>query len=218
MLPDQLKAVIQDRTCLIVKTNPFLKRASEGQLSRKELSLYLFNLMHLFGVAPQYLRAASESSKTRGWIELSEFMESKIPEETGHDRWARDDLQKLGDLNSEYLKITPAIQELIDYTGFLAASDPRKYLVYMSFVEYFTVLAGPKFLQDLETKCGISVDEVTAVSKHEQSDKNHIEADFEMISKLLSSSSHLDDDLFQVIEKSSILANQGLAECAVTPD
>lgn len=157
--------------------NPFYKHVYAGSLTVDQLEMYLFNIKHsLKSTIPQCATGAKGSRKI-GLEKLSKFFLHKIKEETGHDQWADEDLQKIAsELTShqESHKLLPEMQALIAFNNSLVKQDPRLYLIYMLFAEYFTVIAGPEFMEALEAKCHIPRSMISVVTKHAELDKDHV--------------------------------------------
>lgn len=212
MYTETIKTKIEQKTQEIVESSPLLLKAKAGTLTRDEVIYYLHNLRYVFEKTPGYLRTASRRAQELGYTELSTFYAKKAVEETGHDGWAKADLEKQGADLSKERPITPSAIALMNYTEGLVNDEPHLYLSYMAFVEYFTVLASPDFLKDLEENCGIYKQELTAVLNHQISDQDHIQEDLEIMGALIQSPS-LIQQLLDVIDHSSNLVKNTLKEC-----
>jgi hypothetical protein len=53
--------------------------------------------------------------------------------------------------------------------------DPFYYLAYAFFAEYFMITTGPEWLCALAEGCGIHESLVTAIAKHVELDKDHVD-------------------------------------------
>jgi pyrroloquinoline quinone (PQQ) biosynthesis protein C len=179
------KEEIERKTKEISSSNPLFVRAREGVLTREEMSLYLTNLRFLFSHGVGYLKRAAKVARQREQIDLAKFYEGKIGEEVGHEGWADEDLKHY---SSSFARenVLPSAVNIVNFVNSIIDEDPRLFLGYMLFVEYFTVLAAPEWLSNVETRCGIKPSEVSAISNHEEADRDHAQEDLEVIGRLVS--------------------------------
>jgi hypothetical protein len=212
MLEQIMKSSIENKTKEITHSNAFLKKAAQGTLTRDEAALYLYNLIHLFSQTPQDLQIGADKAKSMGLIELSEFLASKIKEEIGHENWPKQDLNHYFSDAANERYVTPATQSVLDYIRSLVKSDPRLYLSYMAFVEYFTVLAAPEFVDNLDKKCGISRLGMTAITNHQISDQDHIQEDLRVISGFVNEV-EIQDQMLAVVNESGRLVEGLFNSC-----
>jgi hypothetical protein len=176
------------------KLNPAYAMAREGKLGRKSVVLYVSNILHLLRHTPPYLERAKKRALERGDRRLAAFFDEKMAEETGHDRWAEQDLFNLRDsfgVASEGA-VTPALRSLLAYLEETIDQDPTLYLSYILFAEYFTVLEGPEWLALLEDRCGVPQGFMTAIANHVELDKEHVAEGLDMIDVLVTDPSYLD--------------------------
>jgi hypothetical protein len=108
---------------------------------------------------------------------LADYFAQKSREESGHDRWADEDLAKLRRLFAlgAAAEVPQAIQELVAFLTDLVNRDPRAYLGYVFFAEYFTVLLGPIWIAALE-RCGVPAQAMSVVANHVELDVGHVES------------------------------------------
>lgn len=216
MLAEQIKQSIEKYTINLQQNNLLLVKAQTGQLAQGNVTTYLYNLMYIFQQTTFYLSEAARRSRELGFMNLEKFLLDKIPEELGHDNWARQDLETFGIQapSVDKSKLLSSTKELVKFVKDLIDEDPRLFLSYMVFVEYFTVLAGPQFLQDLETKCGIKKTSMTAIGNHEEADRHHSQEDFKIIDQV-PYDTHFIKTLEHTLEKVFTLVNRTLNQCAV---
>jgi hypothetical protein len=196
----------------MVQTNSFLVKAKAGTLSRSEIAVYLFNLMHVFRTAPEYLTFAANRADELNLTQVSAFMRQKFGEELGHDQWAKDDLKNYSADISRELTIHPETVEIISYVKRIIEQDPRLYLAYMTFVEYLTVVSAPEFLKSLEEKCDVKRSEITAIANHEVADQHHSEENFEYIERFILDTP-LEADFCKVVEETYFRVGWVLSSC-----
>lgn len=156
-------------------THPAVAQAREGRVSADGVADYLASLGFLFSQTVPHMKKARVQALRLGHERLVPFFERKIAEETGHERWAESDLRELVRHAGRQVdgRPLPAILELCEYLNELIETDPRLYIVYALATEYFTVLAGPTWVQLLSENCGVPLDALTAASKHIEADREH---------------------------------------------
>jgi hypothetical protein len=168
---------------------------------------------------PLHLKAASKRAQTLGLIEVAQFMEEKYNDEYGHQNWVKDDLKKLDAIPENFQNyyansiLTSGIQDLISYVDSLANTKPLSYMAYVTFLEYFTVLAAPEFLEYVEKYCKIPRTSLSVVVKHGELDKIHVEDNLIAISKFIDSDS-ISEEFLEVIYTTSAILNRHFTECA----
>jgi hypothetical protein len=214
MIGNKVRDIIEIETLRIASSNPFFKAARQGMLNEKHIATYLRNLEHLFKQTTVNLEHASECARSRGLNEVEAFMDEKKKEEEGHDQWARNDLSRMKsslDDGTQHLK--PSLFKLLEFVKGMIDEDPRLFLSYMTFVEYFTVLIAPQFIKDLETKCGIPRTYLSAIVNHEVLDKGHVDDDIHAIERFVKYEG-LEVRLIESLLQSSDSVDHFLAECA----
>ncbi|MEW6055687.1 MAG: hypothetical protein AB1540_03660 [Bdellovibrionota bacterium] len=167
-------------------TGPMFIKARQGALTVEELGRYLKGLEYLFSRAVSHMNSASESAKKSGNPELASFFKEKLKEELGHDLWATGDLARLEKEANQKIapQVCSSIYVLDRFIENSIHSDPIFYLGYSLLAEYITVLLAPRWIRDLEEKCQISRACLTAVSNHEEADRDHVEDNLNQFDRL----------------------------------
>jgi hypothetical protein len=122
-----------------------------------------------------------------GQQDLAEYFQSKLLEEHGHEGWAESDIRKLAERFGSLGTVTPApaIVALRRFNEELIDADPRLYVVHILFVEYFTVLVGPAWIEALTSHCGVPAVALTVVSRHVEADVAHAKVAFDALQRFL---------------------------------
>jgi len=167
--------------------NPLLVRARTGTLTHRQFLDYLNNLMYFFHHSVIHLGIARRRAEQLGNEAIVPFLEEKLREERGHDRWAWNDLRRSKSRQEGFDlgRIAPATHRLLAYSVDLIGEDPELFLAYMFFHEYVTVVGGPELLADLDAHCGIPPDHVTSIAHHVELDRHHVEEDLAEITAVL---------------------------------
>lgn len=215
MFRDKVKQEIEAATKNLLDKNIFIQKARKGDLSKEQISRHIKNILYSIEFTPTHLKTASERLKACGQPEIALFMDEKFNEEVGHDHWAKADLANLGSSNriQHDKDLTKGIIELVKYIEVLVNNEPLKYIAYMTFVEYFTVLAAPEFLDCVEKKCGVPRTSLSVVSKHGELDKHHTDDDLNAIEKFVDSPQKKREFL-NVIYKTAEILDHHFTECA----
>lgn len=213
MISQTIKETIERKAPEIFNNNLFFQKAQRGEFNKEHLAIYLYNLMHVFKKTTDNLSLAAEVSKQKGLNELADFMSNKITEERGHDQWAVQDLRKhFGeryDVELDRLKLTDETVDVLMFTEEMIKTDPRFYLSYMTFVEYFTILVAPALFKALEEKCNITKAQLTAIANHEEADQHHAAEDFEVIEKYVNDPELL-EPMMKILEQSMVKVGRSL--------
>lgn len=212
MISEKIKTFIENESAKISKTNQFLMNAHRGTTSREDISNYLFNLSLIFSKATTDLAEAAKKSQEMGIPVLQEFMSNKISEETGHDEWAKSDLKNYSEFDPSKGDFSVEAYKLSSFITGLAKNDPRLYLAYMSFVEYFTVLVGPELLTSLELHCNIQRSTLSAISNHQEADKDHYKEDLEIFNQI-NIDTNLENQIFETFSETIHLIHEFLNSC-----
>lgn len=183
MMGESVRLAVECQARRMRVENPFFVAASEGKVTPRAAARYVENLRYAFALTPVCLSRARAVAAARGLHELADFFERKLAEEAGHDAWAVDDLQRLGEAKgadcegysvSAFSELATLLLELID-------RDPRLYLVYIFFAEYVTVLLGSELLEQLQSRCGIPRDLLTSLGRHVELDAHHADEGIEAL-------------------------------------
>lgn len=195
--------------------NPFAIKARDGLLNEDHLRVYLNSMMYNIQHTPIFLKAAIQSSRDYGLHELAKFLEEKLQDEAGHDDWVKSDLDhfKPESLTNLEFRPTQAITKMVDYLRHRVKKTPIGFLGYVAFLEYFTVLTAPKFLQDLENHCGIPKKKLMALVKHGELDKIHAQDNFAILDQILNSEEKW-RDFIDTIKVCSEYLDEHFIECA----
>ncbi|HMJ16622.1 MAG TPA: hypothetical protein VK524_34645 [Polyangiaceae bacterium] len=187
MIGQQLKVEIEEYAERLRGSSNLLRRARQGTLGRPAVLAFLWNIRYVLRETPSYLALARGVAEERGQRELAAFYEQKIADESGHDRWADQDLVSL-DPKLDLVRSTPPMEPLSELMVFLRSTirrEPADLLVYMLFAEYLTVLLGPDWIAALESHCGIPASSMTSIGKHVELDKDHVQDDLATLRALL---------------------------------
>jgi len=193
MVSEVLKKEIEHYYAHMRQTNPLFQNAKNGTLTAQSMNRYLAGILFLIRHTPVHLRLAKMRAKELGQDRIADFYASKLHEEEGHDQWARADIAKMRALSPvpEHLKgpnVPPPIMDLVSYIEEQIRNDPPRYLAYIFLAEYFTVLAGPEWLADLESHCGIPKTFMSVIGNHVDLDQAHVLDDIKEIDKYLDDS------------------------------
>lgn len=183
----EVRTLIENCAEEISANNPFFLRASQGTLDEKNFVKYLNSVWYLVTQTEPCLSQAYKKSLNLGSVELAHFFKSKIKEESGHEKWAEADLQKFK-FKAEIEKVDDSIYEMLSDIRATIESDPRMYLVYILFNEYFLVLVAPQLLGDIEKNCGYSKNYFSIISNHQELDVHHVEHDLKYLENHFSES------------------------------
>lgn len=159
-----------------MRRSPLLRLAQQGRVSPQAVAAYLTSILSLIRHTPIYLERARVRAEHLGERELADYFATKLREETGHDRWAENDVASL---SSAFAVVTPerplpSVSGLIGYLRSAIDDDPARYLAYILFAEYFTVLLGPEWISALENNCGVASSSMSVVERHVELDRRHV--------------------------------------------
>lgn len=193
MIFSTLRADVDRFAAHFQEHNPAFRRAIEGELPPRAAMFYLRNIERLLEFTPIHLERACRRAEELGRTQLASFFRHKKDEEAGHAEWARADRAGLsgalgldsGDVESETLNaMLSFIETEID-------SNPERYLAYIFFAEYFTILLGPGWLRHLEERCGIPSRFMTAIANHVELDQEHVQEHLSSLDRLVADPSSL---------------------------
>jgi hypothetical protein len=187
MIAHSLKIQIEDYAERLMRSNRLFRLAQEGAVTPTTVSTYLFNIRYLLHHTPPYLDLARKESEARGWPALASYYASKAAEEQGHEAWAERDLASVAHMHDVMLpsRPTPAMADLVGYLRGVITTEPQRYVAYILFAEYFTVLAGPAWLKALDERCGIPPSSLTAIGHHIELDRDHVSEGLSQIDALI---------------------------------
>lgn len=187
MISDKIKEEIEHYAEQMPRTNAFFLAADNGTLGLFEIKNYLNNIYYLFKHTVLCLKAARDRALEMNEPDLAAFFEHKITEEFGHEQWARQDLERLGTSlqDVDMSRLNPTLKGIVQHNYEMIQANPKRYLIYMFFAEYFTLLVSPKLLSDFETKCGVPRTNMTALSLHVELDVEHTQEDIEVVDRFI---------------------------------
>src|SRR5688572_20619257 len=148
-------------------SHALLRAARLGQVSRQTVATYLTNLRYLLRHTPIHLRTAIGTAHQLRRPDLAAYLERKLEQETGHDRWADADVAmmiRMFDVRVE--DPTPQMEGIIGHLTGLVERAPSHYVAYILFAEQFTVTLGDDWVSALESSCGVPVEALSSVTKH----------------------------------------------------
>ncbi|HKU38917.1 MAG TPA: hypothetical protein VJR89_12240, partial [Polyangiales bacterium] len=179
----ELRSAIEQWAEGLRRDSRLLGLAKAGKLPSRAFALYLESLRYLFRSSQQNLACAALAARRVQHEELAEYFERKAREEHGHDRWAKRDLAALPAAVGRELQPAPAIEELVALQRSLIDRHPLLMLVYALWAEYFTVLLGDEWLDAL-ARSGYPREQVTAIAKHLDADRQHAALGFAEVDRL----------------------------------
>ncbi len=187
MIADALRIEIEAHAHRVRTGNPLFLQAAAGSVSPEVVGCYLVSLRHLVGQTPTCLTRARDRAGAGGRHALAAHFERKRAEEAGHEIWADRDLgvvrRAFGIEPPE--GPVPAILELCEDVCRAIDADPRLYLAYVFWAEYFVVLTGGAFVSHLVHRCGVPAGALTCLSKQVALDAAHAEAGPAVIDRLV---------------------------------
>lgn len=214
MFTQTIKNEVESLTQNILTHNSFVRAANDGRLEKTAIVRYLKNCLFVVRFTPLHLKKAAATAHSQGETRLRDFMNHKWHEEQGHDQWAVHDLEHFQaapevDVSQE---VTHANQQLMSYVDEMTQSHPYHYLAYITFVEYFTVLAAPSFLASLE-KMGYSRKTLSVVALHEELDQAHVSDDLAAITHFIDTPDK-QKQFIQVLRQTAAIINDHFTQLA----
>jgi hypothetical protein len=165
-----------ERYAVTLETHPLLVAAEQARVTPEIVGRYLASILYLISHTEPHLERARAGAESRAQLELERFFRAKLPEEYGHDGWAKSDLAVLGQRFGLKVDLTPAsaIVDLVGELETIILNEPAAYLPYVLFAEYLTVLVGPRWVRALEEHCGVPPAALSVVSHHTELDREHV--------------------------------------------
>lgn len=204
MIAEALRIEVERHARRCIAHHPMLQRAAAGQVGPDTVGRYLASLRYMLAITQDHLRRARDLASARGLAALAEHLDQKIVEERGHDRWASQDLVVLSATGGrpQSSDPVPAIVELARFIEATIEEDPRDYLAYVLWAEYFTVLVGGVFIERLVTRCGIDPAALSCLARHVELDQEHTDDGLDFIDRFVDEPARLNrlrDVLAQVV-------------------
>lgn len=189
MIAELMKREIESFGHSVCSEHQLFEKARNGQVGPPVVAEYLSSLLFVIRKTPIHLALASEAASKLGATELSAYLRRKIAEEEGHDSWAVSDLDVLSSRYGKAFACEPSreVVELMDYVEHNLHQDPRRYLIYTLFAEYFTVVVGSTWTEVLIDRCGIPKSALTVVDKHVEADAEHAHEGFDAAARFIPS-------------------------------
>ena len=166
------------------KKTLYYNRLKEGNLTKLQAAQFHYNAEIVIQNTLESMKEASFSSKKMGHTDLSIFFDLKVKEESGHDKWAKNDYLKLNLTDSEksMLTLTEGALKLVNKLHHMARFSPFSMLAYVFFGEYHVTIVGPE-VADLYSK---AINEKTVlIDSHAKLDLEHVEDDLEALNQLM---------------------------------
>lgn len=187
MIGDALRVELEMYAATLEQENPLYVAAKRGAFTPEVASRYLVNVRHLIRHTSPHLERARARAFALGDRALAEHFGHKLAEEHDHDRWADEDLQRLGARfgTSGCADVVPALADLLRFLEATIDRDPFLYLAYMLFAEYVVAARGGEWLQVVQEVCGIPVGAMSVIAKHAELDRAHTDEGFETIDALV---------------------------------
>jgi hypothetical protein len=172
---EELKREIEKYGSLLTESNGLLLAAERGALTAEHVHAYVSGILFQIRGTLRILRRAQERAASLGDQALAAHYRHKLGEESGHDRWAEQDLRGLSPSAAERtVHESEAIARLLTYLDDVVQGDPSLYLSYILFAEYLTVLVGPRWLEAVESKCGVPKSMLSVIGNHVELDREHV--------------------------------------------
>lgn len=205
MIAEALRLDVERHARRAMTSNPLLRCAAAGEIGAAAVGRYLASLRYLLAITQDHLRRARDLARAAGHDALADHFDQKIVEEAGHDRWASQDLVVLsaGGGLSRAPDPVPSVVELAEFNLATIERDPRDYLAYVLWAEYFTVLVGSAFIRELVEHCGIDPNALTCLARHVELDQEHTDDGLDFIDRFVDDPARLApmrDVLLSVVE------------------
>lgn len=187
MIADSLRLEVEAHARRVLASSELLRRASVGEVGVVIVGRYLASLRFLLEQTQAHLGRARDRARDLESVALARYFEQKLEEERGHDHWAAQDLRVLmdgGRIGGAFAPV-PAILELAHFIESTIDDDPRDYLAYVLWAEYFTVLVGGVFVNELVGRCGIDGNALTCLARHVELDADHADEGLDAIDRLI---------------------------------
>ena len=160
-----------------LRESPLRMLAQRGEITPRALCLYLESLRYMFQHTERNIALAASRCMELGLTDFAGYFECKMREENGHDGWAKNDLARLPEGVTSGIRPSAAVLKIIELQRELIAKHPICFVSYIVWAEYVTVLLGDEWLAALAAN-GYSRDQLSAVSKHVDADREHAQRGF----------------------------------------
>lgn len=186
MLGKKLLAQTQIYAKGIIETSPVFQKTRLGQLDKKTVGLYLYNMNYLFSHALKNHHTALYCAKDLP-SNVGEFFKELIELQKDHEFWAVNDLAQFDLERSTLLKykILPAVGLLTAHLHEMATLRPYSYIGHHFFSSYMATNVGAAWLELLQLNCGISVSEISILAKYQAIDEEYPINAFYLVDELI---------------------------------
>jgi RimJ/RimL family protein N-acetyltransferase len=183
IVADGLKGQIEAWALGFVERCELIRLARAGRLPPRALALYLESLRYLFLQGQALLGLGALRCEELDDPALAAYFRGKLREESGHDRWAEQDLLGLPvESRGDSMPARGAL-ELAALQRRALDRHPLGFAVYILWAEYFTALVGDRWLEAF-ARSGFQPGSVTALSKHVEADRVHAALGFAEVERL----------------------------------
>ncbi|MBL6989757.1 MAG: hypothetical protein ISR65_08260 [Bacteriovoracaceae bacterium] len=162
-------------------------KASQGQLQKQQIGLYIYNLFTILIKTAINMKSAEHCSKEQGLTELSNYYNQHLKLDSGNEQWALSDLASLEfskkDFDSFYL--TTSMSKLIALLEQLATNDPESYLGHQVTSGYVAHAIGSELINLIQVNCGISTAQVNILEKYKVVDNEYNLSDLSIIDSVV---------------------------------
>ncbi len=182
-LGNELKTFIEKYAETIKDNSSLFEKAKDGTLEREQIGLYLFNLYFILSQAPARTHNAMKIAQKKEFNDVALFLKDLIEYEKGYEDWAVNDLESFGfdEILIDQFYIVPAIKEIAGFMHELAQRRPHSYIACHFYSAYIALLIGPEWLNMLQLNCGISMSEISIMTKYQLFDNEYNFNDFTKI-------------------------------------
>ena len=182
-LGNELQVFIEKYAKDIKERSLMFEKAKNGTLKREQIGLYLFNIYFTLSQAPLRTRTTMKVAEKKGYDDVALFLKGLIEYEKGYDDWAVNDLENFGfdDQLIDSFTIVPAVKEISAFMHEMSQRRPHSYIACHFYSAYLALLIGPEWLNLLQLNCGISMTEVSIMTKYQLFDNEYNFNDFKKV-------------------------------------
>ena len=185
-IADLLLAEISGFAERVQREHPLMHAALQGRVAPSTVASYLAGVKCLFEHTLIDLDIGARVAGQHDLPELVEYFKHKHREEDGHARWAESDLVELERVFGVTAAGVPtSMLRWVAFTGETVRTHPYRYLAYVLFAEYVTVLAGGAWVNALGDRCGIPLSALSSIAKHVELDQFHVAEGRDEVNHLL---------------------------------
>lgn len=168
------------------REHPLMHAALQGRVTPSTVASYLAGIKCLFEHTLIDLSTVASVARQHDLPELVAYFQHKYREEDGHARWAESDLKELERSFGVTASCVPtSMLRWVAFTDEVVRTHPYRYLAYVLFAEYVTVLAGGAWVNALGDRCGIPLAALSSIARHVELDQLHVDEGRDEINHLL---------------------------------